>query len=190
MTRKIVLGEKFTGQFPVYESDGYTKKTGETTFTATVWKNAIEQVAAVTITEIGTSGEYKVQFTPNDAGIWEISVLIDYNKQIWFEQFEAGQLQVDWGMSAADDASNLNIAVWLEHEGERITNVTSVAAVIRELDGTQVVDLGTDSTPTTEGVFSFSTAITNITANTAYVLDCTAIRSSITYDQNIGFSKA
>ena len=87
MGREINLGDVVIDQFSVFASDGYTKVSGETVFTATVWKNGVVDGASVSIAEIGTSGEYKTEFTPDDEGFWTLEILIDYNDDIYFGEY-------------------------------------------------------------------------------------------------------
>ncbi len=83
MTREIQIGDTVIDQFPVFASDGYTKVSGQTAFTFSVWKDAVVESVPVTISEIGITGDYKVEFEPDAEGLWRLEVLIDYNKDIW-----------------------------------------------------------------------------------------------------------
>jgi hypothetical protein len=76
-------------QFSIFQNDGYSKKTGETIFTSKVWKDGVVQGTSVNISEIGTSGEYKVSFQPDSIGFWSVQVLVDYNKDIWVGEYDA-----------------------------------------------------------------------------------------------------
>jgi hypothetical protein len=84
MTRQIQIGDTVVDQFPVFSDDGYTKVSGQTSFVSSVWKDAVVEAVPVTISEIGSSGNYKVEFEPDDEGLWRVEVLIDYNKDIWY----------------------------------------------------------------------------------------------------------
>lgn len=91
MNRRVETGTLVIDQFPAFEDDGYTKRSGLTAgdFTISVWRDGVVSAAVVTITEIGTSGEYKVTFTPLVNGFYEIQVLIDFSKDIWYGSFDA-----------------------------------------------------------------------------------------------------
>jgi hypothetical protein len=82
-SRQIRVGDPVVDHFPVFDLDGYTKKSGETTFTSVLWKDGVESVVSVSISEIASSGEYKVSFTPDTVGVWSIQVFVNYNKDWW-----------------------------------------------------------------------------------------------------------
>jgi len=78
--------EVFTDQFSVYDTDGYTKKSGLTYpahFEIKLWKDCVVDSTTVVISEIGTSGEYKISFTPDEVGFYELEVHCLWNHEIW-----------------------------------------------------------------------------------------------------------
>jgi len=105
-------------QFPAFELDGYTKRTGLSggDFDITVFKDSVVDPLAATIAEIGTTGEYKLEYTPPGSGRWEVQVLIDFNKHIWVSEVMAGvdlydlddqlELVKDGGTGLFDDSSD------------------------------------------------------------------------------------
>lgn len=82
-------------QFPALEADGWNKRTGlvqPAGFTETVWLDGVVVAVPVTITEIGTSGEYRMTFTPTADGFMVVEVLVDFNKDLrrfYYEVVEA-----------------------------------------------------------------------------------------------------
>jgi hypothetical protein len=44
----------------------------------------------VTITEIGASGEYKIELSSSVVGFVKVQILIDYNKDLWEWEFDVG----------------------------------------------------------------------------------------------------
>ena len=90
--RTVSPGTLIIDQFPAFELDGYTKRSGlgGTDFDITVFKDGVVDALTPTITEIGATGEYKLEYTPPDAARWEVQVLIDFNKQIWASEVVAG----------------------------------------------------------------------------------------------------
>ena len=187
MTRQIQIGDSVVDQFPAFAADGYTKVSGLTIFTATVWKDGIVQATAVAITEIGSSGDYRVAFTPDAVGFWRLEVLIDYNKDIWHAECEVGQDLVEFGASMADDDANVVFGVWLEIRGVRKANLDSMSAKIMDTEDNEIFDLGTDNTPTSDGVFRFSTAVSVLTKNVPYFLALVATEGSVVWNGNAGF---
>lgn len=75
--RTGVKGAVFTYQFPLRQrNDWYTKITGEAAnFAASVWLNGAADGETVTVAEVGVTGEYKVTFTPDAIGLWELEIL-------------------------------------------------------------------------------------------------------------------
>lgn len=85
MMRELKRNVAAIDQFPALEADGYNKRTGlalPADFTVTVWLNGAVSALAPTITEIGTSGEYRVDFTPTTDGFLVVEVLIDFSKDL------------------------------------------------------------------------------------------------------------
>src|SRR5512136_3121820 len=91
MAREVEIGATVLDQFPAFENDGYSKRSGlgPADFTVTAFVNGAVAVTAVAVIEIGSTGEYKVSFIPSVPGLHELQVLIDFNKEIWHAQYEA-----------------------------------------------------------------------------------------------------
>lgn len=92
MARQAALGDVIIDQFPAFENDGYTKRSGLTDidFTVTVHQDGVQVALPVTIIEIGVTGEYKVQYEPTAEAFWQVQILIDFNKEIWISSVEVG----------------------------------------------------------------------------------------------------
>lgn len=189
MAKQIAFGDLAIDNFPIFQADGYTKKSGETAFVKTLRKNSSPQSLPVTVTEIGTTGEYRTQFTPNDVGFWSLEILIDYNKEIWYGEFQVGGEEVVWGATMADDGVNAVFGVWLEQEGVRRTDITTLTAILKNTSGAVVVNLGS-GIPTAEGVFRFSTPSTGLQIQVPYYLSCTATDGVQTWSNNLGVAKS
>jgi len=191
MAKQIALGDIAVDNFPIFNSDGYTKKSGEIAFTETLRKESIAQSVPVTISEIGSTGEYKVSFLPNSVGFWSLEVLIDYNKQIWYGEFQVGSVgeEVIWGATMADNGSTAVFGIWLEQAGVRRTDIVSINAVLKNTLGAIIVDLGS-GVATPEGVFKFSTPSSNLQVQVPYYLSCTATDGVQTWNNNLGVAKS
>lgn len=89
MTREVERNAPVVDQFPVFESDGHTKKSGllAGNFTSEVFRQGAVVALPVTVTEIGTTGEYKTSFTPTDYDLYELQVKNDHNNDIWHAQY-------------------------------------------------------------------------------------------------------
>ena len=79
-------GDTIKDQFSAFEDDGVTKRSGLTIaggdFAVTVWKDCVVDPLTVTITEIGASGEYCLEYTPPTAGTWKVQIHIDFSDDI------------------------------------------------------------------------------------------------------------
>jgi hypothetical protein len=118
MICEVESGSTVIDQFPVFESDGYSKKSGLTLaggdFVVTAWRNGYQVGVSLTITEIsGTPGEYRVEWTPpfGILGRYEIQVFINHNKQIWYGEYRV--------VSSSDDR-----IAGLLHENAIVDNQT------------------------------------------------------------------
>jgi hypothetical protein len=186
----VDLGNDVVDQFPVWESDGVTKKSGETSFTTRVWKDGVAQATAVTIAEIGSTGEYKVSFIPDSVGTWTIEVVVAYNDDVWGGQYQVVQAEAHLGASLSDNGTTATFALWIEKGGQARTDLDSIAAVVRNADGVQVADLGTQSTDTSEGVFKFTASSSSLATEVAYYIDATVTKGTQTWEVLGGFVQA
>jgi len=161
MSRQVLLAE-ITDQFPVYQSDGYTKKSGETVFTTTVWRNGVAQAISPTIVEIGSSGEYKITFTPDNFGFWVVEVLIDYNKDLWYGEYDIAPNEAECWINVSYDDSNstLYMETWLTRFGAVISdaNLVSCQVDVYEQDGTLLFS-DTSNTPRSNDRFSLTEVV-------------------------------
>ncbi|MCP4674360.1 MAG: hypothetical protein GY854_02345 [Deltaproteobacteria bacterium] len=189
MTRTIELGTPFVGRFPVFESDNSTKKSGEAAFSVSIWQDSAPQTISYSIAEIGSSGDYTIMFTPSSSGLWGVEVTIDYNQDIWAEEFMVEPAEIRINASMSDDAAVATIALWFEQAGSARTDLDSIAATVKDSDGNTIVDLGVNNSPTAEGVFTFSTASSNLTENVSYTIVATAICGTQTWTAIVGFTK-
>jgi len=156
MTRPIVIGGSVVGQFPIFDFDGYTKVSGQGgSVTSTVWRDSVVQGAvSVVITEIGSSGEYKYEFTPSTEGWWNMELFIDYNKDIQVFDFEVAS----GGMSEVYDL--VRRALGLIHENifvdETVFDADGqlVTCRTRLFDSQTNCDLATDGGAETTGLLA------------------------------------
>lgn len=186
--RTLDLGQAYIGHFPLFEDDGVTKRSGVAVFITTVWRDGAAVVLPVTIAEIGATGEYRATFTPTQAGAWGLEVYAPATGERWGEDLAVIVPEVQWGFTASDDNTNFECGIWLERSGQRQTDVASIAAVIRSLDGATVVNLGTSAAPTAHGVFEFTTPSLTLPAN-EYYLDVTATRGAAAWYGVLGLQK-
>ena len=186
MGRLVKVDTVVTDQFPVWEPDGVTKKSGETVFTKRIWQNGNVSVQPVVITEIGTSGEYEVTFTPNAEGFWIVEVTIPYNDDVWFGEYTATRGEPMFGSSFSTDGTTGEFGIWLDLDGVRFTGLDSMTAEVRDASGGLVTGLS-GTGPSGDGVFRFTTPMTPFTRHTSYLVKVTATEGSTSWDGNIGF---
>lgn len=87
--RQVTVDQQVDDIFPVFSlDDGYSKKTGETVFTTKLFFNDAVSALPVTVSELD-SGDYLVSFTPDAVGVWNVQVLVDYNKDWWGREYQA-----------------------------------------------------------------------------------------------------
>lgn len=89
MSREVPVNVQVVDQFPVWAWDGFTKVSGVTDFLVMVYHNGVFQMGhAVSISEIGTMGEYRVTFTPNATGFWLVEIRNGFNLETWSEEYD------------------------------------------------------------------------------------------------------
>lgn len=89
--RKVAFGATVIDQFPIYGANGYTKVSGLVAgvdFTVVVYRNGAIFVIAVTVTEIGSTGEYKLSFTPSQVALWQVEVRYAAQQQTWKAEYD------------------------------------------------------------------------------------------------------
>lgn len=116
-------------QFPALEADGWNKRTGlvqPADFVVRVWREAIVQSTTVTITEIGTSGEYRLDFTPDADGFWVIEVLIDFSKTLVRFSYAVSEYTTNEQALKLDAAPTIGPAAMVTGSmGDRLMNADS-----------------------------------------------------------------
>lgn len=154
MTRQVIVGEAVVDLFPLFDFDGYSLKSGETVFTSSLWKNTVPSVIPVTVSEINSSGVYRVSFTPNSEGIWTVNVLANYNKDTWGAEYSAAT------GNQQDVINKLNRLLGLSHENIFIDNTSYdadtqlVLARVRLFDTKAHCDAATDGGSETDGLIA------------------------------------
>ena len=154
MSRVVKTGEVVKDVFPVFDEDGYSLKSGETSFTTWLWKDSVVSVIAVTIEEIGSSGEYSTSFTPDEDGVWNLQILIDYNKDVMSREYVATE------SDQAGVVEKINRILGLNHENIFIDNTEYdastqlVLARVRLFDSKANCDAATDGGSETTGLLA------------------------------------
>ena len=154
MSRQVKIGEVVVDSFPVFDLDGYSKKSGETFFTSVLRQDGIDSAVFVSISEIGVSGDYRINFTPDSVGVWMLDVFSDYSKEWWGGEYVA----MDGDIS--DVYSMVRRVLGLSHENIFIDETTYdadgqlVAARVRLFDSKVNCDAATDGGSEVVGLLS------------------------------------
>jgi hypothetical protein len=138
--RAISPGDLVVDHFPAIEDDGYSKRSGLTggDFTAEVFKDGVVDALSTTITEIGSTGEYKLEYTPPSTGVWVVRVLIDFSKEIWVSTVLSAVSLVD--IKAQVDKIDINPTI-----GPAAVTTGSLMDRMMNKDGAKDYNQGTDS---------------------------------------------
>jgi hypothetical protein len=113
MTREVERGTPVVDQFPAFENDGHTKRSGlgAGDFSSAVFVNGAVEALPVTVSEIAATGEYKIQFTPDILGVYELQVHILFSHDIWHAQYAAvDELTNDVSVAARNQSRKIDLA--------------------------------------------------------------------------------
>lgn len=191
------LGAGATGQTPWAcirrRSDGLY-------WDGTVWGPALVQLPMVEESAVDLPGSYYLDFDHATASGIADEFLVRYTnpaaaplagldeEQHVFRPYASSLVpERRLGHVLADDGVTLRISVWVEEGGQRVLDYDSVSLQIKDGESTTVVNLGTDSSDTPDGIFSFETPVASITRNLPYVLTAQAVRGLVTDAYNAGF---
>jgi len=97
MTIQASAGELIQIQFPVFDIDGITPITGlvDGDFSKVLIVDDTESAQTMTILEVGSTGRYVMEFTPNVDGLWyaEVATMIE---DVFADQVQVGPPPTDW----------------------------------------------------------------------------------------------
>ena len=196
MTREVETGSPVIDQFPAFEVDGYTKRSGLLAgdFAPVVYRDGAVVALPVTITPVpGDPGEYKTIFTPDVNGFYELHVRVIFNQEIRFARYEAvTELTHDLAEDARDQANKIDLAAlsWPPATNSLIDRIANK-------DGGQTYDRSTDSLEAIRdeldtylpgigsGIVNISSDLTVVKADLARVLGLLHLNSMLdnqTYD--------
>lgn len=105
-------------------------------------------------------------------------------------EWVSGAVSIFYKYVASDNGTTANFGVWGEENGEPVTDFDSISLKIFDLDGTEIADLGTETSQTSEGVFHFSVASTVLSNATAYYVKADVSRGGDSWDYKFGLSVA
>lgn len=95
MTRQVQSETTVVDSFPGIDFDGFSRVTGLSTFTTWVWRDGVVDPTVVTITEIGATGEYKINLDAGAPGLLKVQIFVDYNKDLFEWNFDVREYTED-----------------------------------------------------------------------------------------------
>ena len=98
--RTVSARTEVVDHFPVYGDDGFTKvpDLGPDAFALVVFHDGEVAEVQVDIAQIpGSPGEYRLAFTPQQAGFYEVEVAYAAGKQVYAEQYQVTEAVVVGG---------------------------------------------------------------------------------------------
>ena len=98
--RRVPARTEIVDHFPVYGEDGFTKvpDLGPDGFALVVYRDGEVAQVSVDISQIpGSPGEYRLAFTPQAAGSYEVEVAYEAGKQVYAEQYDVTEAVVTGG---------------------------------------------------------------------------------------------
>ena len=100
---------------------------------------------------------------------------------------DAGQVERKLGLTASYDGTTVKVGLWLEEDGQRQTDVTSITDVeiFNAATDALVVDLGDDLADSADGVFYLSGAA-SLAYNTPYYVKATVNKGGDSYSMQAG----
>jgi hypothetical protein len=183
------VGELTRLHFSVFQEDGITHYSGllDGDFDKQVIReNAVSGVSGV-VSEIGTTGIYVFEFTPNAEGRWYVEVISADAEDVFFSIIDVGPVNEPLGyvvneaqMNVAHDESitTMYMEVWLDRNGQSIGASDLISCSVSVFD-----DAGTllfteaSATPETNGRFSLQRSGVVLNPDRAYNANVTVTDS-------------
>ncbi len=89
--RRAYARAELVDQLPIFGEDGFTKVAGlgRDALRVTVYRDAVVAPSRVEVAEIeGSPGEYRLAFTPDGPGVWEIEIAYAAGRQVYAARYE------------------------------------------------------------------------------------------------------
>jgi len=147
-------GVEIVSVFSVFDIDGYSKKSGETSFVTILRKDGVDSGVSVSVSEIGSSGDYRVSFTPDTKGRWSLQVYSSYSHDWFVEEYNVYSANIE------DIYDMVRRLLGLGHENIFIDNTEYnddgqlINARVRLFDSKSNCDAATDGGSETTGLLA------------------------------------
>jgi hypothetical protein len=181
-------GTGLTGQTPTISIQ---RRSDSKWWDGSAWQNAKQAITMTQTDAVNLPGDYSYAFNQASAGGGTEEYLVRYEQngvapnigideeQHVFIPFASTLVpEKKLGIVMSDDGINVKISVWMEEGGLRANNYNSMAAQVKDPSGNLIVDLGTATTQSVDGVFSFLTTDSAIVRNTPYLVTVQATRGA------------
>lgn len=162
------LNSLVQSQFPIFQEDGFTRYSGipPGDFSIQVFKDNSESSEVATVSEIGTTGVYVVDFTPVSEGTWHVNVALDTTGDVWGMIVEARAVsslelsEAQMNIAYDEDSGVIFIEVWLDRKGQTILQGDLVSCSVTVYDEVGVLQFTEMSnSPKIDGHFGMSRSV-------------------------------
>ena len=169
------VGDLTRLHFSLFQEDGITPETGKVDgeFDKSFYKENTEVALSSTVTEIGSTGVYFVEFTPDDVGRWYLEVICADFDDVYGCLFNVnpggavlGYLVNEAQMNVAYDESitTLYLEVWLDRNGQSVSAGDLISCSVEVYDdGGNLLFTESSLSPDLNGRFSLQR--TGVTLN-------------------------
>ncbi|MHA2429049.1 MAG: hypothetical protein ACXADB_13600 [Candidatus Hermodarchaeia archaeon] len=184
---QVATGELTRLHFTLFQEDGITPESGKVDgdFDKLLILEDSVDVLSSTVTEVGSTGVYFLEFTPNDEGWWYVKVTCDDVETVHSCWLKVGPIGAPQGylineahMNVAYDESTtiIYMEVWLDRNGQSIPATDLVSCEVKVYDdaGTELFT-ETSSSPDSNGRFSLSRSGVVLSSNRPYNATVTVV---------------
>ena len=192
------IGTGLTGQTPVV---AIKRRADSMYWNGTEWQSGYITLSMTQEDSVNLPGSYVYGFNqatadssnPNEYLVRYINAAALPNTALDEEQWlfsifvQSISPSIDVGHAMSDDGETFTAITWIEVGGLRVTDYTTMSAQIKDDQGNVVQNLGTTSSQTADGVFTFSCPVAAVSRNTPYILAIQAIIGITTQNFNKGF---
>jgi len=159
------VGEEVVSQFPVFDTDGvsYLSGVSPVDFEILEFRDDTSVAVSATISEIGTTGVYRIVFTPTAPAQWAIIVTLRSTGDVWgmlvtaYPALSRGISEAQMNVAYDENTSTLFLEVWLDRGGRTIqtSDLVSCSVTIYDPSGTVLFTLSS-TIPKADGHFGLS----------------------------------
>lgn len=162
------VGEEVISQFPIFDTDGVSYLSGVASgdFEVTQLRDDLEVSATATVSEIGSSGIYRVSFTPTSRAQWAVVVKLPSTGDVWgmlvvaYDVLSRDIAEAQMNVAYDEDTSMLYMEVWLDRGGQSVQAAKLVACSVTVYDSSGLaLFIETSSSPKADGHFSLSHSV-------------------------------